>query len=103
MLVRPLTHLYISDLTLFFVLAFCVRYQLNGKKNKVDNYSRKPNSYPAQHLMACLSNVSNNEDFKDDSCVSPLSKSLVGGSMNICKTRILNFVEQVQGALYHIY
>lgn len=53
--------------------------------------------------MACLSNVSNNEDFKDDSCVSPLSKSLVGGSMNICKTRILNFVEQVQGAVNHIF
>lgn len=53
--------------------------------------------------MTCLSNVLNHEDFKDDSCVSPLSKSLVGGSMNICKTRILNFVEQVQGAVNHIF
>ncbi|XP_031275450.1 protein PHYTOCHROME-DEPENDENT LATE-FLOWERING-like [Pistacia vera] len=68
-----------------------MRYQLNSRKNKVDDYQmRKPNSYSAQNLLACLNSVSNNEDFKDE--LRPLSKSLLGGSMNISKYRVLNFV-----------
>ncbi|XP_068335447.1 protein PHYTOCHROME-DEPENDENT LATE-FLOWERING-like [Pyrus communis] len=86
--------------------AVTMRYQLNKKKNKVDDYHiRKPNTFPDQHLRACLSNGSNNEDFKDDSCERCLSKSLVGGSMNICKIRILNFEKEehiVQGNVVYL-
>ncbi|KAJ0096396.1 hypothetical protein Patl1_29055 [Pistacia atlantica] len=68
-----------------------MRYQLNSRKNKVDDCQmRKPNSYSAQNLLACLNSVSNNEDFKDE--LRPLSKSLLGGNMNISKYRVLNFV-----------
>ncbi|XP_044500221.1 protein PHYTOCHROME-DEPENDENT LATE-FLOWERING-like [Mangifera indica] len=67
------------------------RYQLNSKKNKVDDCQmRKPNTYSTQNLLVCLRSVSNNEDFKDE--LRPLSKSLLGGSMNISKSRVLNFV-----------
>lgn len=85
----------------FFLV--CLRHKLNCKKNKVDDYHiGKPNSYSAQHLAAHLANVTNNEDFKDEPCPKPLSKSLVGGSMNICKTRVINFFQRervVQGLL----
>ncbi|KAM1717014.1 hypothetical protein ACFX11_024906 [Malus domestica] len=86
--------------------AVTMRYHLNKRKNKVDDHPvKKPNAFPDQHLRACLSNGSNNEDFKDDSCERPLSKSLVGGSMNICKIRILNFVKEehiVQGNVVYL-
>ncbi|XP_022715321.1 nuclear receptor coactivator 3-like isoform X2 [Durio zibethinus] len=75
-----------------------MRYQPNSKKNKVDEYHiRKPSTYSPQLLSACLTSLSSNEDFKDDS--NSLSKSLFGGKMNTYKTRILNFVqgEHVQG------
>ncbi|KDO64936.1 hypothetical protein CISIN_1g000899mg [Citrus sinensis] len=66
------------------------RYQLNSNKKKVDDYPvRKPSAHSAQNLMHCLSNAFNNEDFKDEA--RPLSKSIVNGSMNNCKTRVLNF------------
>ena len=58
--------------------------------------------------MHHLSSDANTENLKDESCKMPLSKSLVGGSMNVCKTRVLNFVppdRSVQGWLtpyYHI-
>ncbi|KAL1214448.1 Protein PHYTOCHROME-DEPENDENT LATE-FLOWERING [Cardamine amara subsp. amara] len=65
------------------------RYQLNCKKHKVDEYSRRPRVYAKQSLMVCFSNLSNDEDFKDED--KALSKSILGGSMNTCKTRILNF------------
>ncbi|KAG2313193.1 hypothetical protein Bca52824_024750 [Brassica carinata] len=66
------------------------RYQLNCKKHKVDEYSRRPRSYVPQRLMACFSGLSNNEDFKDEE--KALSKSILGGSMNTCKTRVVNFL-----------
>nr|XP_016436118.1 PREDICTED: uncharacterized protein LOC107762289 isoform X1 [Nicotiana tabacum]XP_016436119.1 PREDICTED: uncharacterized protein LOC107762289 isoform X1 [Nicotiana tabacum] len=70
------------------------RFQLNRKKNKVDEYSRrKQNVYPAQQLLLHLSNNSNNENFKDEICRMALSKSLVGGSMNICKKRALTILQ----------
>ncbi|XP_022842611.1 mediator of RNA polymerase II transcription subunit 15a [Olea europaea var. sylvestris] len=70
------------------------RYQLNSKKNKVDQYPiRKPQTYSAQQLALHLSNDSNNENLKDEMCKMPLSRSLVGGNMNVPKTRILNFVQ----------
>ncbi|KAF8099518.1 hypothetical protein N665_0242s0005 [Sinapis alba] len=64
------------------------RYQLNCKKHKVDEYSRRPRSYVPQRLMVCISSLSNNEDFKDEE--KALSKSILGGSMNTCKTRVIN-------------
>ncbi|PIN09556.1 hypothetical protein CDL12_17857 [Handroanthus impetiginosus] len=71
-----------------------MRCQLNRKKSKADEYPmRKPNTYSAQKLMACLSSDSNNENLKDETCKMPLSKSLVGGSMNVCKIRILNCIQ----------
>lgn len=75
-------------------LAFAFRFQLNCKKGKVDEYPiRKPNAYSAQLLASQFSSDSNNENLKDETCQMPLSKSLVGGSMNICKIRILNFIQ----------
>nr|XP_043624431.1 protein PHYTOCHROME-DEPENDENT LATE-FLOWERING-like [Erigeron canadensis] len=67
------------------------RHQLNCKKNKVDDY-RKTTSFPTQQLQHYLYDDHNSENLKDDTCKMPLSKSLVGGSMNVCKTRVLNFV-----------
>ncbi|KAK0587036.1 hypothetical protein LWI29_016407 [Acer saccharum] len=79
-----------------------MRYKLSSKKNKVDDYPiRKPRAYSAHNLSVFLSNASNNEDFKNDAW--PLSKSLVGGSMNICKARVINFLRHperiVQGSV----
>ncbi|XP_019093621.1 PREDICTED: uncharacterized protein LOC104751088 isoform X1 [Camelina sativa] len=65
------------------------RYQLNCKKHKVDEYSRRPRVYAKQSLAVCLSNLSNEEDFKDED--KALSKSIFGGSMNTCKKRVMNF------------
>jgi len=63
---------------------------LNCKKNKVDEYSRKPHTFSKQELLARLSTAANNEYVKDESCTKPMSESLVGGSMNVCKIRVLN-------------
>ncbi|CAI9766058.1 unnamed protein product [Fraxinus pennsylvanica] len=70
------------------------RYQLNSKKKKVDQYPlRKPNTFTAQQLLIHLSSDSNNENLKDETCKMPLSRSLVGGNMNVPKIRILNFFQ----------
>lgn len=53
---------------------------------------RKPGIFPTEGLMVSLSNICSTEDFKDDSCTAPLSKLLLGGSMNTCKTRFLTCV-----------
>lgn len=83
-----------SPLCFLCMLSFTFRFQLNCKKSKVDEYPmRKSNAFPAQQLMSQLSSDSNSENLKDDTCKMPLSKSLVGGNMNVCKTRILNFVQ----------
>ncbi|KAE9605816.1 hypothetical protein Lal_00025579 [Lupinus albus] len=66
------------------------RHQLNSKKNKGDDYPmRKQNTYSQQHLVACLSNARNSDGIIDETI--SLSKSLTGGSMNVCKTRHLSF------------
>lgn len=84
---------------MFLLLYF--RHKLNCKRNKVDNYSiRKPNAYQAHHLKALLSK---NDDYSDDTCKMPLSKSLLGGNMNVLKTRMLVFVQPervLQGVLF---
>ena len=70
-----------------------IRHQLNCKKNKAENNAiRKQSLYSPQLLAAGLSSLSNDEDLKDDASTKPLSKSLVGGSMNVCKLRVLNFM-----------
>ncbi|KAE9595880.1 hypothetical protein Lal_00030581 [Lupinus albus] len=67
-----------------------MRHQLNLKKNKSDDYpTRKQTMYSAQHLGACLSNATNNDGIMDET--NSLSKSLMGGSMNVCKMRYLSF------------
>ncbi|KAF9587950.1 hypothetical protein IFM89_006275 [Coptis chinensis] len=77
------------------------RHKLNHKKNKVDDYPvRKPMSYSTQLLSSHLSNALINEELKDPNNPNPMSKSLIGGSMNVCKTRALTFLQterRVQG------
>ncbi|KAK7275550.1 hypothetical protein RIF29_16669 [Crotalaria pallida] len=68
-----------------------MRHQLNVKKNKGDDYPmRKQNTYSTQLLTEYFSNAMNNDGIIDES--SSLSKSLVGGSMNVCKLRHLSFI-----------
>lgn len=91
----------------FYLLVYPVscsifRYQLNCKKHKVDEYSRRPRVYAKQSLTVCLSNLSNEEVFKDED--KALSKSILGGSMNTCKTRVTNFfhMERVMQGLFSV-
>ncbi|KAK3022148.1 hypothetical protein RJ639_045287 [Escallonia herrerae] len=73
---------------------FSFRFQPNCKTNKVDEYQiRKPGTHSAQQLMLHLSSDPMTDNFKDETCKMPLSKSLVGGSMNVCKTRVMNFMQ----------
>ena len=83
-------HLLLHEQVSYAVCHGIFRYQLNCKKHKVDEYSRRPRSYVPQRLMVCFSGLSNNEDFKDEE--KALSKSILGGSMNTCKTRVINFL-----------
>lgn len=76
-----------------YLVDFCFRHQLNVKNKKVDNHPMKPNTYSTHPLAAFLSTASNNEDFKDDASTRSLSKSLVGGSINTCKIRVLKFMQ----------
>ncbi|KAK1414213.1 hypothetical protein QVD17_29954 [Tagetes erecta] len=69
-----------------------VRYKLNLKKNKVDEY-KGTTAFPTKQLNHFLFNNQNNENLEDEDCKMPLSKSLVGGSLNVCKTRVLNFMQ----------
>ncbi|KAI4324809.1 hypothetical protein MLD38_030263 [Melastoma candidum] len=71
-----------------------MRRQLNRKKKAVDHPVKKPGTFTADNLMLCLHNTSNNDVFKDDSSEMPLSKSIIGGSMNIYKIRVMNLTHQ---------
>lgn len=53
---------------------------------------RKQSPFSSQELACELGDL-NSENLKDETCKMPLSKSLVGGNMNVCKTRILNFIQ----------
>lgn len=71
------------------------RHQLNLKKSKVNDYPiRKSSTYSAHHLATHLANSSINDDLKDDACPRKMSKSLIGGSLNACKRRVLTFMLQ---------
>ncbi|XP_022964273.1 uncharacterized protein LOC111464340 isoform X1 [Cucurbita moschata] len=71
------------------------RHQLNHKKSKANEYSvRKSNTYPTHNLATHLANSSIVDDVKDDACPRKMSKSLIGGSLNACKRRVLTFMLQ---------
>lgn len=88
--------MYITIIHLFYCLikTYC-RHQLNLKKSKVNDYPiRKSSTYSAHHLATHLANSSINDDLKDDACPRKMSKSLIGGSLNACKRRVLTFMLQ---------
>lgn len=67
------------------------RYQLNVKKTKIDKFpAKKAVGLPTQHLALFLNNAYNADDFIDE--MKPLSRSLVGGNINICKARTIEFM-----------
>jgi hypothetical protein len=66
-----------------------IRHKLHFKMKKPDQLIKKQNTYAPQRVAAHLANAANNEGLIDDS--SSLSKSLVGGSMNASKMRVLSF------------
>ncbi|XP_042432314.1 protein PHYTOCHROME-DEPENDENT LATE-FLOWERING-like [Zingiber officinale] len=71
--------------------AITQRYQLNLKKNKVDDYPEKgPTQHSTQELAIWLSDSFNGEDFTDQR--KPLSKSLIGGTINTCMDRTISFL-----------
>jgi hypothetical protein len=74
------------------VCIFCVRHQLLNKKNKVDKLApRKPMINASREKVATLlSSCFHTEDYKDET--RPLCNSMLSGSINSSKTRILNFV-----------
>ncbi|GKD54258.1 hypothetical protein Tco_1287645, partial [Tanacetum coccineum] len=61
-----------------------------NKRNKVDEY-KNTTSFPTQQLNNYLFNDQNNEIPKDETYKMPLSKLIVGGSMNVCKTHSFEF------------
>ncbi|KAD4585043.1 hypothetical protein E3N88_22644 [Mikania micrantha] len=68
------------------------RFKLNSRKNKIDEY--KPVIiFPKEQLKHVLFGDHGIEDLNDETCKMPLSMSLMGGNINICKTRVLNFVQ----------
>ncbi|KAF5181649.1 Phytochrome-dependent late-flowering [Thalictrum thalictroides] len=78
---------------ILLVILFQMR-QLNRKKKKGDDYpARKPLSYSTQLISSHLSDGQNSEDLNDSTCMTPLSKSLIGGNMNVCRIRALTFVQ----------
>ncbi|KMT04790.1 hypothetical protein BVRB_7g169660 isoform A [Beta vulgaris subsp. vulgaris] len=71
-----------------------MRHQLNRKKNKVEEYPRRSRASSSQELQYCLTNAGNYEYSKDEIFTS-MSKSMVGGSMNVCKIRMVTVQPQV--------
>ncbi|XP_074294813.1 protein PHYTOCHROME-DEPENDENT LATE-FLOWERING-like [Silene latifolia] len=72
-----------------------MRHQLNcKKKNKADDFPRKPRAFSARELLGCLAGASNNENVDDS---REMSKSLVGGHVNVCKIRVVNLQPAMQG------
>ena len=63
---------------------------MNVKKNKVDNFPKKPDPFSSQQVVKCLTNSFSTDDFSDAN--RPMSQSLIGGSINKYKSRIMHFV-----------
>ncbi|KAJ0924627.1 putative transcription factor Spt20 [Helianthus annuus] len=77
----------------FFVIKILTeRFKLDCKTKKI--IQSKPNGFfSTQHLKQHLINDHDDDDtLKDETCKMPLSMSLMGGNMNICKTRVMKFV-----------
>uniref|UniRef100_A0ACD5TJZ1 Uncharacterized protein n=1 Tax=Avena sativa TaxID=4498 RepID=A0ACD5TJZ1_AVESA len=74
------------------VEAISHRHQLHNKKTKVDKLpARKPMINASREKVATLlSSCFHTEDYKDE--IRPLCNSMLSGSINSSKTRILNFV-----------
>ncbi|VAH15715.1 unnamed protein product [Triticum turgidum subsp. durum] len=69
------------------------RHQLHNKKNKVDKLSnnRKPMiNASREKVVTLLSSCFHTEDYKDE--LRPLCNSMLSGTINSFRTRILNFV-----------
>ncbi|XP_062201424.1 protein PHYTOCHROME-DEPENDENT LATE-FLOWERING-like isoform X2 [Phragmites australis] len=67
------------------------RYQLHNKKNKVDKIPQKKSMVNAsQDVARFLSSCFHTEDYIDT--IRPLCNSMISGTINTCKTRIINFV-----------
>lgn len=79
------------------------RYQLNVKKTKIDEYpAKKAVGLPSQPLAVFLRDSYNADDFIDE--MKPVSRSFVGGNINTCKTRTIEFMrtESNQGPLCYM-
>lgn len=93
-----ITCIYLDEVTILKLVSslsklffFGIRYQLNRIKNKVDDYPGKgPTQHSTQELAIWLSDPFNGEDFTDRR--KPLSKSLIGGTINTCKNRTISFM-----------
>ncbi|CAN6451395.1 unnamed protein product [Victoria cruziana] len=73
------------------------RHGLHCKKNKVDEFhERKPLSHSADLIDMRLSAALSSDDVNEAMSTKSLSRSLLGGSMNVCKTRILDCVRSKQ-------
>jgi hypothetical protein len=81
-------------------VVFLFRYQLHSKKNKVDKIpQRKPLLCANQDVARCLSSCFHTDDYIDTT--RPFCNSMITGSINTCKTRIINFLS-TKGMLLHI-
>nr|XP_043636015.1 protein PHYTOCHROME-DEPENDENT LATE-FLOWERING-like [Erigeron canadensis] len=72
------------------------RSKLECRNNKSDtrkDENSQKTSFPALQLIDVLVSDPNSDTCKDETCTMLLSESLVSGNINICKTRILNFVK----------
>ncbi|XP_058087049.1 protein PHYTOCHROME-DEPENDENT LATE-FLOWERING-like isoform X2 [Magnolia sinica] len=69
------------------------RYRLNYKDCKVnESPERKPFLHDPQLLAFQLSQSEDTDGSRDTINTMPMSKSLIGGSINACKTRVLSFI-----------
>ncbi|KAJ8622932.1 hypothetical protein MRB53_031461 [Persea americana] len=69
------------------------RHNLNYNNHKVDQLlGRKQLSHSPQLYEWQLSLFDDTEESKDATCTMPMSKSLLGGSINACKARMLTFM-----------
>lgn len=69
---------------------FCFRHKLNVKKNKVDNFAKKPDPFSSQQVVQHLTSSFSPDDFTETNQL--MSRSVIGGSINSYKSRIVQFV-----------
>ncbi|WVZ58745.1 hypothetical protein U9M48_008985 [Paspalum notatum var. saurae] len=66
------------------------RYQLHNKKKKVDTIPQRKPITKSQEVVRCLSSCFHTEDYIDTT--RPLCNSMISGTINTCKSRVINFV-----------